>query len=312
MTNPANNIGKEARQGSVAAIIQVLNDKLADCGVRTRAVLSDGVLQLLCEASTVDQLEQSVLVEQVRQILESISPRNIRRVRLNSRIVREQQLLWLEEISRDPQGQLLWSQEITLARPNLIKRWLEDRQDRNKFKDRTPDKNLANQRGRSGGQFWRGIVGGVSLTVFLGLAGWAIAGWLAPRFNTQSSSSPANAPTAPNTPLAPTPFPVPPSPLPTAASTTAPTTPSPSQSITTGDPFVEAVRLAEETVAKGKNATTSAEWLDLAARWQRASDLMAAVTTDDQRYGTAQNRVELYRQHSEAALQEAERRRAEQ
>ncbi len=310
MTNPANNIGKEARQGSVAAIIQVLNDKLADCGVRTRAVLSDGVLQLLCEASTVDQLEQSVLVEQVRQILESISPRNIRRVRLNSRIVREQQLLWLEEISRDPEGQLLWSQEITLARPNLIKRWLEDRQDRDKFKDRTPDKNLANQRSRSGGQFWRGIVGGVSLTVFLGLVGWAIAGWLGPRFNTQSSAPP-QPPTPATTPLATTPFPVPPSPLPTS-NAAVPATSSPTQPITNGDPFVEAVRLAEETSTKGKTATTSAEWLDLAARWQRASDLMGAVSTDDQRYGTAQNRVELYRQHSEAALQEAERRRAGQ
>ncbi|HAJ60521.1 MAG TPA: hypothetical protein DCP31_15680, partial [Cyanobacteria bacterium UBA8543] len=64
------------------------------------------------------QLEQSVRVAQIRQILEDIAPRNIRRVRINSRIVREQQLLWLEEITRDPEHQLLWSEEIILTKPN--------------------------------------------------------------------------------------------------------------------------------------------------------------------------------------------------
>jgi len=108
MVAPVDNIAIQARQGSVAAIIQVLNEKLAEIGVRTRAVFTDGVLQLLCEAPKVDQLEQSTLVERIRQILEGISPRYIRRVNINTRIVREQQLLWLEEISRDPENQLLW------------------------------------------------------------------------------------------------------------------------------------------------------------------------------------------------------------
>ena len=47
MVDSIENITKQARQGSVAAIIQVLNDKLADSGVRTRAIFEDGVLQLL-------------------------------------------------------------------------------------------------------------------------------------------------------------------------------------------------------------------------------------------------------------------------
>ncbi|WP_257236962.1 hypothetical protein [Nostoc sp. 'Peltigera malacea cyanobiont' DB3992] len=114
-----NDIGWQAHQGSVAAIIQLLNEKLAQSCVRTRAIFSDGVLQILCEAARVEQLEQSPLVEQIQQILESIAPRHIRRVKINSRIVREQQLLWLKEIDSDRENQLLWSQEITLIQPIL-------------------------------------------------------------------------------------------------------------------------------------------------------------------------------------------------
>ncbi|MHC5826972.1 MAG: hypothetical protein ACYT04_66665, partial [Nostoc sp.] len=78
-----NDIAWQAHQGSVAAIIQLLNEKLAKSGVRTRAIFSDGVLQLLCEAARVEQLEQSPVVEQIQQILESIAPRQIRRVNIN-------------------------------------------------------------------------------------------------------------------------------------------------------------------------------------------------------------------------------------
>src|SRR3712207_5753258 len=125
MHDPMDDIARQARQGSVAAIIQTLNERLADAGVRTRAVFADGVLQLLCEAALPEQLEQSVTVAQIKQILEEISPNNIRRVKINSRIVREQQLLWLEEIMRDPDNQLLWSEEIVLAKPNFFKQLLD-------------------------------------------------------------------------------------------------------------------------------------------------------------------------------------------
>lgn len=121
MVDPMDDLVSQARQGSVAAIIQILNQELAEMGVRTRAVFSDGILQLLCEGTTAEQVEQSTLVEKIRNILESLSLRQIRRVRINGRLVREQQLLWLEEIQRDPENQLLWSQEITLKRPNPLK-----------------------------------------------------------------------------------------------------------------------------------------------------------------------------------------------
>jgi hypothetical protein len=76
------------------------------------------------------------------------------------------------------------------------------------------------------------------------------------------------------------------------------------------DPFADAVRLAEQTSIAGRNAQTSAQWLDLAAKWQQASDLMAAVPPTDNRYETAQDRVESYRKKSEIAQQEAKKRRS--
>ena len=291
MVDPIDDIARQARQGSVSAIIQILNEKLADSGVRTRAILDNGVLQLLCEAPTPEQLEQSVLVERVRYILESIGPRNIRRININSRIVREQQLLWLQEIQRDPKGQLLWSEEITLARLNPFKRMVEDwKTDR--LSEPTPlpksERSIKEQQ-----QFWRGmLVGGASLLLLLALVGWAIANWLGFRFptlqteaNLQPSPTPAASPAA-----------VPASPVATPAAAT--------------DPFVLAVRLAEQSVAEGQKAQNQADWLRIASQWQRASDLMGQVPATDSRAPTAQNRKMLYQKNSEAALKKAQEMRA--
>ncbi|PSN13448.1 hypothetical protein C7271_22530, partial [filamentous cyanobacterium CCP5] len=68
------------------------------------------------------------------------------------------------------------------------------------------------------------------------------------------------------------------------------------------DPFAQAVSLAQAAAEAGQTANSTAEWLDLAARWQRASDLMAAVPAEDPRYDTAQQRVETYRENSALAL----------
>lgn len=327
MVDSVENITKQARQGSVAAIIQVLNDKLADSGVRTRAIFEDGVLQLLCEAADVDQLEQSTLVERVCQILESISPRNIRRVKINSRIVREQQLLWLEEINRDPENQLLWSQEITLARPNLFKQFMEDLQSQQAEQSkagmpRTPSPRQV----REQHQFKRGVVGGTAVSLLLLLLGWVVFSWLGPRFQADSQ---ANTVTSPDSTLSPEPSSPPPaSPTPAsspepAASPSAPSpspvasaspSPSPQAAIapttapTSADPFADAVRLAEQTASAGKSAQSSADWLALAAKWQQASDLMAQVPAQDKRYSIAQDRTTVYQRFSEAALQEARKK----
>ena len=304
MVDPMDDIVRQARQGSVSAIIQVLNEKLASSGIRTRAMFSQGVLQLLCEGAKPDQLEQPVIVPQVRQILESLQPRRIRKANINCRVVREQQLLWLEEISRDPENQLLWSEEITLRQPTLMQRLTQDAKDRRQGAARVEMPKSAPKLAREKKVFWRGLVGGASLSLFLLLLGWATYGWLSPKLAgqpaaTESAKAPspeASASPAPASSTQPKPSN---SPATVTAASQRPASPKP-------DPFAEAVRLAEGTVTTGQSAQTPAEWLEVATRWQRASDLMSQVSASDSRYVTAQDRVNQYRKNSETALQRAQ------
>lgn len=290
MVDQIDDIARQARQGSVAAIIQILNEKLAGAGVRTRAVFADGILQLLCEARKIDQLEKSHLVERVRQILEAISPRNIRRVNINGRIAREHQLLWLEDISRDPKNQLLWSQQIVLKKPHLLKRLATARQDRLRqpYKLTLP-KTAVPHRVREQQQFQRGILGGLSLGLVLVLTGGVIHSWLS---DAETDSSQA----ADTTSVPAIPATVPVKPLPSPSATPAP------------DPFAQAVRLAQQAADNGKTAQSYEDWLAIATKWQQASELMASVTPQHPRYQTALNRTALYQQYSEDAQREAEKR----
>ena len=288
MRDPVDDIAQQARQGSVAAIIQTLNEQLADAGVRTRAVLADGILQLLCEAAIPEPLEQSVMVAKIKRILEEIAPRNIRRVKINSRIVREQQLLWLEEISRDPDNQLLWSEEIILAKPNLFKQLLESRKKHPTGYRRKPTLPKDYSRYlKEKNPYWRGIYSGVGLSLVLLLAGWFLHAGLTPKPNADKTSQRVKP-----------------------SANSLPKSATPRLSSPTSDPFVDAVRLAEQASTAGKTVKTSAQWLDLAAKWERASDLMKAVKPDDQRYKTAQDRMKLYRQNSEMTQKQAAQRRS--
>lgn len=287
MLQSIDDVFRQARQGSVSAIIQILNEKLSDSGVRTRAVLDHGMLQLLCESPDPQQLEQEPLVHRVKSLLEGINPNKIRRVRINGRIAREQQLLWLEEIKRDPEGQLLWSEEVRLNPPNPVQRWWEDRK-LNREEAAIAALHKKDQPKSASHHFWRGlIVGGLSLGVFALLVGWAVSDWLGIEPPAWLAREPnAEESEAVEAIASPTPTPEPP---PAAEA----------------DPFVEAVRLAEQAAAGGKTAETPADWLELASQWQRASDLMAQVPADDPRYATAQDRTVSYSQNSDVAMQEA-------
>ncbi|HEY9763731.1 MAG TPA: hypothetical protein V6D07_14460 [Trichocoleus sp.] len=268
----------QARQGSIAAIIQILNDKMADSQIRTRAVLDQGILQLLCEAPTADQLPQDKVVARVKTLLEGMSPRSISKVNVNGRIVQEQQLLWLEEIKRDPDKQLLWSELITLKRPNLLVRFWQDvnsPRQRSLYLEVPASKTTANRTA-----FWRGLMGGASLCVLLLMIGLVTKDWLGLKgisFSTQVAEE-APKPTAP-----------------VAAEQ---------------DSFAQAVRIAQQAAEDGQTATTAAEWLDLAARWRRASDLMTKIPSTDARYATAQQRVVSYQQNSSMALKKSEQLQA--
>lgn len=307
--NPANDIRKQAHQGSVAAIIQVLNEELTDLGVRTRAVFDNRVLQLLCEAETEDQLSVEVLPQRVKAILEEISPRSIRRVNINSRIVREQQLLWLDEINRDPDNQVLWSKEITLARQNVIKYFFEDLQasfsgPSTSFHSHSPRQQREKQ------QFWRGTLSGLGLSVLLLLLGGGIFYWLKGLSTSSSSNPPINsaATSSNNSPNSA------PASIASIPSTTSTSTASPKPTATTvanpaspasPDPFAAAVRLAEEASTEGTKAQSPSEWQAIADKWGKASEFMAQVPASDKRYSVAQDRTGRYKNNQTAALQKA-------
>lgn len=269
-----NDILGQARQGSVAAVIQVLNERLADANIRTRAILADGILQLLCEAPTPEQLDQAVVVERVRTVLEELAPRHIRKVNINSRIVREQQLLWYEEITRDPENQLLWSEMIKLKQPNPVARLWQDLQQPKSRNDIVVVDSKRDQLGQK--YFLRGLVGGASLCLLLLLLGWVLKHRLGLSWaQVLSLESTTEVPSTPDTVVQ--------------------------------DTFAQAVRLAQQAAADGQTATTPAEWLDLAARWQRASELMAQVPPENENYQIAQDRVLAYQTNSEQALLQAEK-----
>lgn len=270
-----NDVFGQAQDGSVAAIIQILNERLADSGIRTRAVFVDNVLQLLCEAPTDEQLEKSVVVEDIRKILESIAPRRIRKVKINSRLVQEQQLLWFEEISRNPDSHLLWAEIITLKQPHWFKRVARDLRRPKLRLDMPEGASKSDLRQRK--SFLSGIIGGLSVALLLlGLTVWAYRQRLAQPVQPVASSEG-------NQPVASDQLPLPES----------------------YDSFARAVRIAEKAAKDGAEAASSADWLALAARWQQASDLMAEVPASDERYAIAQDRVNAYRSNSESLLQKA-------
>ncbi|MBL1201252.1 MAG: hypothetical protein FWK04_19775 [Nostoc sp. GBBB01] len=298
MIDRINDIAWQAHQGSVAAIIQLLNEKLANSGVRTRAIFANGVLQLLCEAAKVEQLEQSSLVEQIQQILESTAPRHIRRVNINSRIVREQQLLWLKEISSDPENQLLWSQEITLIQPSIIKQLISDftqaqaELGKPNFVKTPVSRSLVlvNKEKHKNKRKNKKVLAAVSLCSLL-LLGWFVYAKLGNKIKNTMQPEVSKSLTTQSTKENQIPVTL--------------ITPNNSVFESPDDPFGTAVRIANQASASGKVATSSTQWLEIAAKWQRASDLMSTVPKNHNRYQEAKIRTQLYKKYSEAAQKEA-------
>ncbi len=288
MTNPTNDIFIQARRGSVAAIISILNEQLATLDVRIRAIFSDGVLQVLCEASQVQQLEKSNLVEEVKQTLEEISPRNIQQVKINSRIIQEQKLLWLEDITKDPENKLLWSQEITLTRPNIFKQIANNWQTNKPKTTKIPLSKTVDYKGMpKSNQFQPDVIGIFFISLLMLTLGIQINRW----FNYSGIDKI------------------------TTSENTVSQSPSPTNKKSVEDTqakskaaFTQAVRLAQKAVADGKIAQSQEEWIAIAKTWQKASELMASVAPSYSRYDVAVNRAELYQTNSEIAKKEAEKR----
>jgi hypothetical protein len=263
--SPINDSFKQARQGSISAIIQVLNEKLAGRGIRTRAMVDSNILQLLCEADAAKDLDRSVLVKAVRSVLEEVSPRNVRRVNIHARIIQEQQLLWLDELRSDPDKQPLWSEEITLVRPNLMRHRLEE------IKGAWGNKGMALPALGASNSRWRGDrqpTSKLPLWIGLGLIGLmgalGLAHWLMPDGDDMASQNVIAAPEKPK------------------------------RDQTLVDPFDRAVNLAGEASAAGTTANSPEQWKAIALKWKAASDLMGQVPESHPRYELAQNRTKTY------------------
>jgi hypothetical protein len=305
MVDRINDIAWQAHQGSVAAIIQLLNENLAHLGVRARAVFSNGVLQLLCEAQTVEQLEKNTLIQQIRQILQSIAPRHINRVNINTRIVREEQLLWLDEISCDAENQLLWSEEIELEKPNIFRRLAKAFKKR-ELEVKKPNisytqsyqhgiSNSSNQ-GEKTGWNWKKPSLSLGLLLLLAGAGYFLLG---DKFKHYISGETLKYFTTTVQPLE-------------KNNNSLENIPIQSSLDSEEDPFTVAVRIANTTSDNRNMAKTATQWLELAASWERASYLMGLVPPSHSRYQEAQIRTKLYKKYSEAAQKEADKSQIEE
>jgi hypothetical protein len=289
VVNSVNESLKQAYQGSVSAIIQVLNDRLADSGIRTRAIFESGILQVLCEGTKPTQLDQESIVSKVKAILEEISPRNIRRVNINARIIQEHQLLWLEEVKKDPEKHLLWSQEILLARPYLMKHFLEGLKSRvaggNEIPAYAPS-TPGGRKQREKQQFNKGLVGGLIGAGILGLAGFGIYKFMhVGATEIDASLQVSKEQTRKKEPS------------PTATAITIPKS---------SDDFSVAVRLAEDAASAAQTAKTKGDWRAIADKWDKAADLMAKVPKGDGDYKTASDRTVRYRNYAQSALKKAQ------
>jgi hypothetical protein len=275
VVNPMNDSLKQAYQGSVSAIIQVLNDHLSPEQVRTRAIFEGGVLQVLCEAAQPEQLNQEHVVGKVKSVLEDISPRNIRRVNINARIIQEHQLLWLEEIKQDETGSL-WSQEILLARPHLMQHFFAGLKSNaasgNQSIPAYAPSSPAARKAREKQQFNRGLIGGLIGAGLLGLVG--LAAFQLWRMGTPRSAS--SNPSNPSNPSAP--------PIPKS-----------------NDDYSAAVRLANDAAASTPKAQSQSDWQTIAEKWGKAADLMAKVPSSHPNYAIAQDRTTRYRGNQQVA-----------
>ena len=237
--------------------------------VRTRAIFEGGCLQLLCESVDRDALTRETLLDRVRALLEDIDPAKIRRARVNARLAREQQLLWLDDIRRQPK-QLLWSESLRLRPSGGLRRWWKSiaRRDRRTKPIVARSTPLSS---RSSG-LGRGIAIGLAIAVLAGLAYRQWGAGLAPggpaaqqtpgSSDLQNSPDPLDSPDSPNS-SGPASFYEPPAADSESNSSAAPQAEPEAAPEVSPDPFAAAVVLATQAANDGQTATTASEWLEI-------------------------------------------------
>ncbi|ABG50414.1 conserved hypothetical protein [Trichodesmium erythraeum IMS101] len=287
MTNQINDTFMQARQGNIAAIIQVMNENLAKLGVRIRAIFSDGVLQVLCEAPEPQHLEKSSILKEVKQTLEEISPRNIQQIEINSRIFKYPQLLWLEDITKNPDNKLLWSQKIILTKPNIFKQIANNFYINKLKRTKIPmSKGILLKRMQRLDQFQPDIIGIFLLSLIMLTLGIQVNRWLNNSWIDQITTSEniASQPSFLNDKKS-----------------------SEDTELKSKVAFTQAVRLAQKAVAYGKIAKSKEEWMAIAKIWEEAAELMASVSPSYSRHDVALDRAEIYQKNSDIAKTQVEK-----
>ncbi len=284
------NLIQLAHQGSVKAIMEVLNKQLQDTGVSTRVALgANGTLEILCEAGHPENLDKRVVVSRIQRSLDQLSPRPFRQVHIQSCLTNDVQSLWVSTLSFDARRKLLWSEKIQIRHLSWVKRTLRAwgiKLPKAKQKKRSSKFQFASPSGSSEStpeskSPLRQLSPRTKLAmgaIAAGFCGWLSHDWWQLRTQVQPNA--------------------------TDSSTVTQTTETSATELSF-EPFNQAVRLAIQASNGGQSATTYGEWVDLANRWQQASELMKLVAPSHPRYAEAQERVLSYRQNSELALAKA-------
>ncbi|MGB2924202.1 MAG: hypothetical protein WBB82_02775 [Limnothrix sp.] len=274
------NITQRAQQGSIKAIMQILNQQLRDVGVSTRVVLGvNGILEILCEAGHPENLDKGKIVDCIQRNLDHLSPRTFQKVHIQSCLTNNTQSLWVATLSQKERRKLLWSEHISIHHQTFFQRVSKSLGLEASAKKLAKAARLRKDQA-SLNRIWQGdrrvwlVVGAIAAASM----GWMMRDWSLLKAQQQTQIINENTETqSQNSATTPTDF----------------------------DAFNQSVRLATQAAAGGQNATTYSEWVDLANRWQQASDLMKLVPQAHPRYTEAQERVLSYRQNSEVALAKA-------
>lgn len=288
------NIIQLAHQGSIKAIMQILNKQLRDAGVNTKIASGEqGVLEILCEAGHPENLDKRRIVDCIQKSLDQIAPRTFQKVHIQSRLTNDTQLLWASTLSQGERRKLIWSENIRINHVSLLQKALKGLGIRPLAKQATGNAGNQGQSSGSAGKVNRArlksdldrwlkddrriwlIMGAIAAAS----VGWAARDWALLKEQVQLQATMT---------------------LPQDFSGDMDT-----GDVSDFDAFNQAVRLATQAADGGKTATTYGAWLDLANRWQQASDLMKRIPRDHPRYTEAQERVLSYRQNSEVALAKA-------
>lgn len=277
------NLTHLAQQGSVKAIMQILNRQLRDAGVNTRVALGvNGTLEILCEAGHPENLDKQVIVRRIQQSLDYLAPQPFEQVHIQSCLTNDVQSLWVASLSCDDRRKLLWSEHIQIRRIPWLQRTLRGwgidlpRVKARLVRRSSASQRMGGQRGVSPGGYRGGLlfVGAIAM----GALGWFIHDWASLKSQLRQGQQPFSR--SEDRAIAP--------------------------SGVGMDPFAQAVRLANQAAVGGQTARSYREWIDLANRWQQAADLMMLVPVDHPRFTEAQERILSYRQNSKVALEKAQ------